>query len=154
MTSREVSGVLLAAVVTVGCAAAARPVAFADIAAAETSRHTGGPALIVARTESARATIASLRPGVTLPDRVVLVAVFQGQQPTGGFTVRVTRIERSGDRLVVHVILTKPLDNAFVTQSLTSPLHVVSISPSDASGLRDAVLLDETGAELARASVT
>ena len=47
MTSREVSGVLLAAVVTVGCAAAARPVAFADIAAAETSRHTGGPALIV-----------------------------------------------------------------------------------------------------------
>ena len=88
MTSREVSGVLLAAVVTVGCAAAARPVAFADIAAAETSRHTGGPALIVARTESARATIASLRPGMTFPEGVVLVAVFQGQQPTGGFTIR------------------------------------------------------------------
>ena len=153
MTRREVSGVLLAAVVSVGCAAT-RLVAFADIAAAETSRHTGGPALIVAGTESARATIASLRPGMTFPEGVVLVAVFQGQQPTGGFTIRVTGIERSGERLIVHVILTKPLDNAFVTQSLTSPLHVVSISASDASGLRDAVLLDETGAELARASVT
>jgi hypothetical protein len=154
MTSREVSGLLLATWVAVACAAPARTVAFADLAAAETSRHTGGPALIVATTESARATIASLRPGVTFPDGVVLVAVFQGQQPTGGFTVRVTRIERSGERLIVHAILTKPLDNAFVTQSLTSPLHVVSISPSDASGLHDAVLLDETGAELARAGLT
>ena len=137
-----------------GCAASARPVAFADIAAAETSRHTGGPALIVARTDSARATIAYLRPGVALPDGVVLVAVLQGQQPTGGFSVRVTSIARSGERLVVHATFTKPLDNAFVTQSLTSPLHVVSISVSDAAGLRDAVLLDETGAEVARASLS
>jgi hypothetical protein len=83
-----------------------------------------------------------------------LVAVLQGQQPTGGFTVRITSIERSGERLVVHATFTKPLDNAFVTQSLTSPLHVVSISVSDASGLRAAVLLDETGAEVARASTS
>jgi len=129
-------------------------VAFADIAAAETSRHTGGPALIVARTDGARATIASLRPGLALPDGVVLVVVFQGQQPTGGFTVRITRIERTGERLIVHATFAKPLDNAFVTQALTSPLHVVSISTADASGLRDAVLLDETGAEVARASLS
>ena len=152
MPSREVVGAFFAIFVLVGCAAAARPVVFADIAAAETSRHTGGPALIVARTDSARATVASLRPGMTIPDGVVLVAVFQGRLPTGGFGVRVTRIERIGDRLVVHAIFTKPLDNAFVTQALTSPLHVVSISGSDAAGLRDAVLLDETGAEVARAS--
>ncbi len=152
MPSRILVGALFAIVVFAGCAAAARPVAFADIAAAETSRHSGGPALIVAGTDSARATIASLRPGITLPDGVVLVAVFQGQQPTGGFTVRVTRIEHTGERLVVHATFTKPLDNAFVTQSPTSPLHVVSISVSDAAGLRDAVLLDETGAEVARAS--
>ena len=83
MTSRAVSGGLLIACVIAACAAPARPVAFADIAAAETSRHTGGPALIVARTDGARATIASLRPGLALPDGVVLVVVFQGQQPTG-----------------------------------------------------------------------
>lgn len=154
MTSREVGGALLAVFVMAGCAAPPRPVAFADIAAAETSRHAGGPALIVASTDGARATIASLRPGVALPDGVVLIAVFQGQQPTGGFAVRVTRIERTGERLIVHATFTKPLDNAFVTQALTSPLHVVSISATDASGLRDAVLLDETGTELARASLT
>jgi hypothetical protein len=152
MSGREVGVALLAAWVLAACAAAARPVAFADIAAAETSRHTGGPALIVARTDNARATLAALRPGVALPDGVVLIAVFQGQQPTGGFTVRITRIERSGERLVVHATFTKPLDNAFVTQALTSPLHLVSISVSDAAGLRDAVLLDDTGAEVARAS--
>lgn len=128
--------------------------AFADIAAAETSRHTGGPALIVATTSGARATIASLRPGVTPPDGVVIVAVFQGQRPTGGYTVRVTKIERTGERLIVPATFTTPLDNAFVAQSPTSPLHVVSISVSDAAGLRDAVLLDESGAEAARASAT
>lgn len=110
--------------------------------------------LIVGTNDAARATIASVRPGLTLPGGVVPVAAFQGQQRTGGFAIRITRIERDGQRLVVRAIFTKPLDNAFVTQALTSPLHIVSIATSDVSGVREAVLLDDTGAERARASVT
>ncbi|MGH2491871.1 MAG: protease complex subunit PrcB family protein [Candidatus Limnocylindria bacterium] len=128
--------------------------AFDDIASAATSRHEGGPALIVGSSDQARARIASLRPSLTLPEGVGLVAVFQGQQPTGGFGIRVTRIERDGDRLVVRAIFAKPLDNAFVTQALTSPVHIVSIDSSALSRVRQAVLLDDTGAEVARAGLT
>jgi hypothetical protein len=128
-------------------------VAFDDIASAATSRHEGGPELIVGTGDGARARIASLRPGLTLPDGVVAVAVFQGQQRTGGFAIRVTRIERDGDRLVVRAVFAKPLDNAFVTQALTSPVHIVTIATSALSGVRQAVLLDDTGAERARAGL-
>lgn len=131
----------------------ARPVAFADIASAATSRHAGGPELIVGTSDAARARIASLRPSLTLPDGVVVVAAFQGQQRTGGFAIRITRIERDGDRLVVRAIFASPLDNAFVTQALSSPVHIVSIAATDASRARDAVLLDDTGAERARVSL-
>ena len=132
----------------------AHTVAFTDVASAATSRHDGGPALIVGTSDSARATIASLRPGLTLPDGVVVVAVFQGQQPTGGFAIRVTRIERDGDRLIVRAIFGKPLDNSIDTEARTSPIHVVSIANSETSGVREAVLVDETGTERARANLT
>jgi hypothetical protein len=145
--------VLLAASATCVGLTAARTVAFSDVASAATSRHEGGPALIVAATDGAHATIISLRPGLTLPDGVVLVAAFQGQQSTGGFAIRVTRIERDGNRLVVRAIFAKPLDNAIVSQAVTSPVHIVSIATTDAAGVREAVLLDETGAERARASL-
>lgn len=132
----------------------ARTVAFTDVASAATSRHAGGPALIVGTSDGARARIAALRPNLTLPDGVVLVAAFQGQQRTRGFAIRVTRIERDGDRLVVRAIFASPLDNATVIQALSSPVHIVSIAISDASGVREAVLLDDTGTERARASPT
>ena len=159
MTSRLLAGALLAVSLLTACVSGAglttrRTLAFADIASAPTSRHTGGPTLIVATNPDARATLGALRPGLLLPDGVVIVAAFQGQQRTGGFAIRVTRIERDGNRLVVHAIFTSPLDNAIVTQSVSSPVHIVSIAATDASGLREAVLLDDTGAERARASVT
>ena len=100
-----------------------------------------------------RSTIASLRPGLTLPDGVVLLAVFQGQQRTGGFAIRVTRIERDGDRLVVRAIFAGPLPNAIVSQALSSPVHVVSIAAADASRAREAALFDDTGAERARVTL-
>lgn len=150
---------LLAAFFLAACAGGpgtttARAVGFDDIAAATTSRHEGGPALIVGTSDGARARIASLRPGLTLPDGVALVAVFQGQQRTGGFAIRVTRIERDGDRLVVRAIFARPLDNATVTQALSSPVHIVSIATSVLSGVRQAALLDDAGVERARADLT
>jgi hypothetical protein len=147
------AAIILAVCLGGACATTARAVAFADVASAATSRHEGGPALIIGTTDGARATIASLRPGLTLPGGIVLVAAFQGQQPTGGFGIRIARIERDGDRLVVRAIFSKPLDNGFVTDLVTSPVHIVSIAASDTFGVREAVLLDETGVERARASL-
>jgi hypothetical protein len=152
--SASLLAVLLLAVCAGGSGStSARAVPFDDIASAATSRHEGGPELIVGASDGARARIASLRPGLTLPDGVGLVAVFQGQQPTGGFAIRVTRIERDGDRLVVRAIFARPLPNAIVTQAFTSPVHIVSIATSAISGMRQAVLLDDTGAERARAGL-
>jgi hypothetical protein len=37
---------------------------------------------------------------------------------------------------------------------LTSPAHVVSIASADAIGLRVAILVDDSGAELARTTIT
>jgi protease stability complex PrcB-like protein len=156
---RSVLAPLFAVFLLTACAGgpgstSARAVAFDDIASAATSRHEGGPDLIVGTSDSARARIASLRPGLTPPEGVGLVAVFQGQQRTGGFAIRVTRIERDGDRLVVRAIFASPLPNAIVSQALSSPVHIVSISASALSGVREAVLLDDTGAERARAGLT
>ena len=151
--------VLLAAILVGACAGGAgantaHMIAFVDVASAATSRHVGGPALIVGTSDGARATIASLRPGLTRLDGVVLVAVFEGQQPTGGFSIRVTRIERDGGRLIVRAVFGKPLDNSTNTEAPTSPTHIVSIAGSEISGVREAVLVDETGAERARANLT
>jgi hypothetical protein len=154
----SVQASLLAVFLLAACAGGAgattgRAVPFDDIASAATSRHAGGPDLIVGTSDGVRARIATLRPGLTLPDGVALVAVFQGQQRTGGFAIRVTRIERDGDRLIVRAIFARPLENAAVAQAVSSPLHIVSIAASGLSGVRQAVLLDETAAERARANL-
>ena len=158
MKRQSGSAVMLAVFLLAACgggpgATSARPVAFADIASAATSRHAGGPELIVGTSDGARARIVSLRPSLTLPDGVVPVAAFQGQQRTGGFAIRITRIERDGDRLVVRAVFSSPLDNAFVTQALSSPVHIVSVATSALSGVREAVLLDDAGAERARTRI-
>ena len=110
--------------------------------------------LIVGTTDASRATISQLVPNATAPSGRVLVAVFQGQRNTGGYSIAITAIERNGDQLVVRATFGVPGPGAMVTQVLTSPAHVVSIAAADTTGLREAILLDETGVEVARASTT
>ena len=43
---------------------------------------------------------------------------------------------------------------AGVTQVLTAPAHVVSIATVDAVGLREAILVDDRGSEIARIVIT
>ena len=146
--------VSLLVVVSCGLAGASRhAVAFVDMGSAATSRHTGGPAIIIATTNAGRVRIAALRPGAVVPADVVGVAVFEGQQPSGGFDIRVRSVERDGDRLLVHAIFVRPLDNAFFTQATTSPMQLFSIPSAEATGLREGMLFDEVGEERARASV-
>ena len=132
----------------------ARTVPFSEVAATSQARDDSGPTLIIGTTDAKRATISQLVSGATAAAGRVLVAAFQGQQNTGGYSVQITAIERNGDQLVVRATFVVPAPGAMVTQALTSPAHVVSIATADAAGIREAILLDQTGIEIARTNTT
>jgi len=130
------------------------PIAFTEVTTTSQARHDTGATLVVGTSDASRATIQRLVPSATVSAGRVMVAVFQGQQRTGGYTIRVTGVERRGDQLAVRAAFSAPGPGAIVTQALTSPAHVVSIAAADATGLREGVLLDETGTERARTTIT
>lgn len=130
------------------------PVAFTEVAATSQAGHDSGATLVVGLSDASRAIITRLTPNAPAPAGRVLVAVFQGQQRTGGYGIRVTAIERLGDELLVRATFTEPKPDSIVTQALTSPAHVVSIAAADATGLREAVLVDGAGAQRARINTT
>ena len=149
---------LLAAALA-GCGGAAvtpsgaRLIAHFEVSSAQISSHEGPAVISVGLSDAARAVIVAQVPtAVATPDRV-LIAAFQGGQRTGGYTIRIDRIELDGGRLLVHATFGEPPPGSIVTQILTSPVHVVSVARADVVGVRTAVLLDASGTERARASV-
>ena len=110
--------------------------------------------ILVGTTDASRAAIARLVPNVPASGGRVVIAAFQGQQSTGGYTIHIAAIERRADQLVVRATFATPGRGGFVTQVLTSPAHVVSIDVADASGAREVILVDDAGVEHARASTT
>ena len=131
-----------------------RSVTFTEVTYVAYGRHDSGSAIVVGTNDQSRATLARLVDGAKVPDDRVAVAAFQGQQTSGGFSIQIERIERSGDQLLVHAKFSEPKPGSMNTMALTSPVHVVSIAASDAAGLKDAVLLDQTGTERARTNTT
>jgi hypothetical protein len=131
-----------------------RNVTFTEIAYVAYGRHDSGPAIVVGTNDHWRATLARLVDSAKVPAGRVAVAAFQGEQISGGFSIHIERIERSGDQLLVHANFSEPPPGSMNTMALTSPVHVVSIAAADAAGLKDAVLLDGTGAERATATLT
>ena len=131
-----------------------RNVTFTEVTYVAYGRHDSGPAIVVGTNDQSRATLTRLVEGAKVPDGRIAVAAFQGQQTSGGFSVRIERIERSGDQLLVHAKFSEPAPGSMNTMALTSPVHVVSIAAADAQGLKDAVLLDESGTERARTTTT
>lgn len=131
-----------------------RNVTFTEITYVAYGRHDSGPAIVVGTNDQWRATLTRLVDGAKVPDGRVAVAAFQGQQTSGGFSIHIERIERSGDRLVVHARFSEPAPGSMNTMALTSPVHVVSIAAADAKDLKDAVLLDQSGTERARINTT
>lgn len=85
-------------------------------------------------------------------DGRVRLTVRLGERPTGGYRIAVTSVTRSGPRLNVHCESHAPDTGAIVTQVLTSPAQTVSIDEALVRGIRDAVLLDGIGTELAHIS--
>lgn len=131
-----------------------RNVTFTEITYVAYGRHDTGPAIVVGTTDAWRATLARLVDGASVPAGRVAVAAFQGEQMSGGYSIQVERIERKGDQLLVYAKFTEPAPGSMNTMALTSPVHIVSIASADAKDLKDAVLLDQTGAERARINTT
>lgn len=73
-----------------------------------------------------------------------------GERRTGGYRIAVTGITRTGAMLTVACEIHEPAGGALVTQVLTSPAQTVSVDEALVQGVRHAVLVDGTGAELAR----
>jgi uncharacterized protein (DUF885 family) len=65
-------------------------------------------------------------PDITFDTRAVVV-VFQGQKPTGGYSISIAEIRRSGRELVVRTNEHAPARTDITTQVLTSPFVAVSI---------------------------
>ena len=131
-----------------------RSVAFTEAGVTGQAAHDSGPTLVVGTSDASRRVITRLFASVTIPADRVPIAVFQGEQRTGGYGVHVTAIERHGDQLVVRATFTEPKPDAMVTQALTSPAHIVTIAAADAVGLREAILIDGSGAQRARINTT
>lgn len=63
-----------------------------------------------------------------------VVGVFQGRQPSGGYDIQVTSMERRGDALHLRVVRRTPAPGQPVTLALTSPYHIVVIDHQGATG--------------------
>jgi len=129
----------------------AQPVTFTDHGMTQQAGNDGG-ARIAASVDAARTGLGDLAPaGVT---GRLFIAVFAGAQRTGGYTVRVESVERNGDRLVVRARFVSPSPGALTIQVITSPAQLISIPAASATNVREAVLVDESGAERARVEVS
>jgi hypothetical protein len=125
-------------------------VPFTDHGQTAHSRVEEGPRLVVGTAPSATG-LAELVASAD-PARLY-IGVFAGERRTGGHAVKVERIERNADRLDVTARFISPPKDALTIQVITTPAQLVSIDRQSASGVREAVLLDGSGTEIARATV-
>jgi hypothetical protein len=144
-----VVALLVAACGGAGAGVSSQNVPFNDHGATQQSGYEGEAAIRVAADPAATG-LGQLAPR---DSGRIYIAVFAGSQRTGGYSVRVVRIDRAGDTLTVRATFAAPSPGALTIQVLTSPAHLVSIDRQSAASLRDAVLVDESGAERARGTV-
>jgi len=85
-------------------------------------------------------------------DGRVRLTVRAGLRRTGGYRIAVAGLSRSGPLLTVRCEIHEPDGGAIVTQALTFPAQTVSVDEALVRGVRHAVLVDRSGAELARIS--
>lgn len=64
-------------------------------------------------------------------EEYILIAVFQGQKPSGGYSIEIAVIEEFSDFIQVGVVEKSPGDGCAVTEALTSPYHIVQIEQTE-----------------------
>jgi predicted amidohydrolase len=131
-----------------------REIAFSEVTATNMAAHDSGATVYVAASASSQATLRRLISAATASADRTLVAAFQGEQRSGGYTVTITKLELDGERLLVHVKLVVPAADAMVTMALTSPAHVVSVLTSEIAAAKVAVMIDESGTAIAQTNIT
>ena len=72
------------------------------------------------------------RPAVNFT-RDAVIAVAGGQRNTGGYSIAVDRVSRSGGAVAVEVVETTPGQGCMMTQVLTQPVDVVVVAAADAA---------------------
>ena len=70
-------------------------------------------------------------PPTVLFDQEMVVAIFLGEKPTGGYDITITRTERSGDELVIYYQEKVPTPGSMLVQAFTQPFHMVRIPSKD-----------------------
>ena len=60
-------------------------------------------------------------------DKEVVVALFLGERPTGGYDVQISRAEQTNDGLIIYYREKDPPPGGMVIQALTQPFHIVRI---------------------------
>ncbi len=139
------------AALAVGCGGVtqSQTIPFTQHGSTQQSAHDGGPR-IAAASDPASLGLGELP---TREDGRLYIAVFAGSQRTGGYGIRVLRVDRAGDTLTVRAMFSSPAPDAFTIQVLTSPAHLVSIDRQSAIRARDIVLIDQSAAERARSAM-
>ena len=142
---------VVVAALAVGCGGVTQPqsIPFTEHGATQQSAYDGGPR-IAAAIDPAGVGLGEL---ASRDDGRLYIAVFAGSQRTGGYGIRVVRVDRAGDALTVRAMFSVPARDALTIQVLTSPAHLVSIDRQSATGALDIVLVDQSAAERARGTV-
>jgi hypothetical protein len=60
-------------------------------------------------------------------EKEVVVALFLGERPTGGYDVQISRAEQTNDGLTIYYREKDPPLGGMVIQALTQPFHIVRI---------------------------
>lgn len=55
----------------------------------------------------------------------MIIGVFQGEQPSGGYSIAVAKLVRANNRLEVFIEEKSPGADCFTTQMLTYPFHII-----------------------------
>jgi PrcB C-terminal len=64
-------------------------------------------------------------------NKQIVIGVFLGEKPTGGYDVEITRAEQSDGALVLHYREKSPLPGSIAIQALTQPFHIIQVVRDD-----------------------
>ncbi len=117
----------------------AKPQDFSVLATGTVSNYEGARAVeLITTVEAWRRAWDRVGGGRRLPDvnfdTHAVVVVYQGRQPTGGYSIEITGIKRVGTVLAVSVSERRPASGDITTQVISSPFVAVSIPRPPAGG--------------------
>jgi len=64
-------------------------------------------------------------------DNNMVIAVFMGEKPTGGYEIEIKTVYEYEDRIAVNIVETEPGEEDIVTQALTYPYHIIILEKSE-----------------------